>query len=29
MNMTRYDWGYESEPEPHLGAGDLPVRAAK
>lgn len=19
MNMTRYDWGYESEPEPHLG----------
>lgn len=19
MNMARYDWGYESEPEPHLG----------
>ena len=19
MNMSRYDWGYESEPEPHLG----------
>ena len=19
MNMPRYDWGYKSEPEPHLG----------
>ena len=19
MNMARYDWGYRSEPEPHLG----------
>ena len=23
MNMTRYDWGYESEPEPHLGGRRL------
>ncbi len=23
MNMKRYDWGYESEPEPHLGGRRL------
>ena len=23
MNMKRYDWGYESEPEPHLGGRKL------
>ena len=23
MNMARYDWGYESEPEPHLGGRRL------
>ena len=23
MNMTRYDWGYRSEPEPHLGGRRL------
>lgn len=23
MNMTRYDWGYHSEPEPHLGGRRL------
>lgn len=23
MNMRRYDWGYESEPEPHLGGRRL------
>ena len=23
MNMPRYDWGYESEPEPHLGGRRL------
>ncbi len=23
MNMSRYDWGYESEPEPHLGGRKL------
>ncbi|SNR55904.1 choline dehydrogenase [Puniceibacterium sediminis] len=23
MNMKRYDWGYESEPEPHLGGRAL------
>ncbi len=23
MNMSRYDWGYESEPEPHLGGRRL------
>ena len=23
MNMARYDWGYKSEPEPHLGGRRL------
>jgi choline dehydrogenase len=23
MNMTRYDWGYSTEPEPHLGGRQL------
>ena len=23
MNMQRYDWGYRSEPEPHLGGRKL------
>ncbi len=23
MNMSRYDWGYQSEPEPHLGGRQL------
>jgi len=23
MNMSRYDWGYETEPEPHLGGRKL------
>ena len=23
MNMSRYDWGYMSEPEPHLGGRRL------
>jgi len=23
MNMKRYDWGYKSEPEPHLGGREL------
>ncbi|WP_425043672.1 choline dehydrogenase [Primorskyibacter sp. S87] len=23
MNMSRYDWGYKSEPEPHLGGRQL------
>ena len=23
MNMSRYDWGYQSEPEPHLGGRRL------
>ena len=23
MNMSRYDWGYQSEPEPHLGGRKL------
>ena len=23
MNMNRYDWGYQSEPEPHLGGRQL------
>ena len=23
MNMKRYDWGYQSEPEPHLGGRRL------
>jgi choline dehydrogenase len=28
MNMKRYDWGYQSEPEPHLGGRASPPRAA-
>ena len=28
MNMSRYDWGYQSEPEPHL-AGRRLVNAAR
>jgi choline dehydrogenase len=28
MNMARYDWGYETEPEPHMGGRThgLPAR---
>ncbi|WP_238366974.1 choline dehydrogenase [Mesobacterium pallidum] len=29
MNMRRYDWGYESEPEPHLGGRRLVVPRGK
>ncbi|PQO23894.1 choline dehydrogenase [Rhodobacteraceae bacterium WD3A24] len=29
MNMTRYDWGYESEPEPHLGGRRLATPRGK
>lgn len=29
MNMSRYDWGYQSEPEPHLGDRKLVVPRGK
>ena len=29
MNMNRYDWGYESEPEPHLGGRRLALPRGK
>jgi len=29
MNMARYDWGYSSEPEPHLGGRELVVPRGK
>ena len=29
MNMARYDWGYASEPEPHLGGRRLAVPRGK
>lgn len=29
MNMERYDWGYSSEPEPHLGGRELVVPRGK
>ncbi|MHA6325788.1 choline dehydrogenase [Roseivivax sp. CAU 1753] len=29
MNMKRYDWGYESEPEPHLGGRRLATPRGK
>jgi choline dehydrogenase len=29
MNMARYDWGYLSEPEPHLGGRRMPVPRGK
>lgn len=29
MNMTRYDWGYQSEPEPHLGGRRLAAPRGK
>jgi len=29
MNMKRYDWGYKSEPEPHLGGRRLVVPRGK
>lgn len=29
MNMKRYDWGYQSEPEPHLGGRRLVVPRGK
>jgi choline dehydrogenase len=29
MNMARYDWGFASEPEPHLGNRRLACRAAR
>ncbi|MDA3889780.1 MAG: FAD-dependent oxidoreductase, partial [Allgaiera sp.] len=29
MNMARYDWGYRSEPEPHLGGRRLAVPRGK
>ncbi|QDY70812.1 choline dehydrogenase [Qingshengfaniella alkalisoli] len=29
MNMSRYDWGYMSEPEPHLGGRQLVVPRGK
>ena len=29
MNMARYDWGFRTEPEPHLGGRTLPVPRGK
>ena len=29
MNMKRYDWGFESEPEPHLGDRKMHVPRGK
>ncbi len=29
MNMPRYDWGFRTEPEPHLGGRRLPVPRGK
>jgi choline dehydrogenase len=29
MNMSRYDWGYESDPEPHLGGRRLATPRGK
>lgn len=29
MNMSRYDWGYQSEPEPHLGGRKLAAPRGK
>jgi len=29
MNMTRYDWGYRTEPEPHLGGRSLATPRGK
>ena len=29
MNMSRYDWGYQSEPEPHLGGRRLAAPRGK
>lgn len=29
MNMSRYDWGYKSEPEPYLGGRELVVPRGK
>src|SRR5262249_45392016 len=29
MNMARYDWGYETEPEPHLGGRCLKTPRGK
>ncbi|WP_102226068.1 choline dehydrogenase [Acidimangrovimonas sediminis] len=29
MNMSRYDWGYQSEPEPHLGGRRIAVPRGK
>ncbi len=29
MNMSRYDWGYQSEPEPHLGGRRLATPRGK
>ena len=29
MNMPRYDWGYWSEPEPHLGGASTGLSARK
>ncbi len=29
MNMKRYDWGYQSEPEPHLGGRKLALPRGK
>jgi len=29
LNLARYDWGYRSEPEPHLGGRRLPVPRGK
>ncbi|MFQ5622637.1 MAG: choline dehydrogenase [Paracoccaceae bacterium] len=29
MNMSFYDWGFETEPEPHLGGRRLPVPRGK
>lgn len=29
MNMSRYDWGYHSEPEPHLGGRRIAVPRGK
>ncbi len=29
MNMSRYDWGYETEPEPHMGGRRMAVPRGK
>ena len=29
LNMPLYDWGFQSEPEPHLGGASWPARVAR